>query len=120
MGHHAYESALGLLPLHDRADAGVSRGDVVLHPGLPVVGLLDKILVRHAVAPAAHGHEARVEVDKEILVEAHALPGVKVVEEGLKAGVVYRGGGVDHRVVVVKNEAFVFHLIAPFWGFSVL
>lgn len=120
VGHHAHEPALRLLLFHDLADTGVGGGDVVLHPGLPVACLFDEILVRHAVAPAAHGHEARVEVDKEILVEAHALPGVKVVEEGLKAGVMYRGGGVDHRVVVVKNEAFVFHLIAPFWGFSVL
>ena len=120
VGHNAHEPAIGFLPLHDLADAGVGGGDVVLYPGLPVAGLLDKILIRHAVAPAAHGHEARVEVQEEVFVEAHALPGVKVVEEGLKAGVVYRGGGVDHRVVVVKNEAFVFHLIAPFWGFSVL
>ena len=42
---------------------------------------------------------------------------VKVIEKRLKAGMVYRGGGVDHRIVVVKNEAFVFHLIAPFWVF---
>ena len=90
---------------------------MVLHPGLPVAGLLDEVLVRHAVALPAHGHEARIEVDEEILVEAHALPGVEVVEKRLKAGVVYRGGGVDHRVVVVKDQAFVFHRIAPFWDF---
>ena len=120
VGHHAYESALGLLLFHDLADAGVGGGDMVLYPGLPVAGLFEKILIRHAVALPAHGHEARIEVDEKILVEAHALPGVKVVEEGLKAGVVYRGGGVDHRVVVVKNEAFVFHRIAPFWEFFIL
>ena len=76
---------------------------------LPEARLLGEVLVRHAEALAAHGDEARLEVEQEIVLKAHAPARVVFLQILHKAGVVDGGGGIDDGVVVVKDQALVFH-----------
>ena len=91
----------------------------MLHPGrvvLPEAVFHLQVPVRQAVLLLAHGDEARMEVFQKILLQRAAPAGEKLPQIGLEAGVVDGGGAVDHRVVMVKDQAAIFHnnsLLAP-------
>ena len=51
-----------------------------------------------------------IEVFQEIMIQAAALVRKKPLQIGHKAGMMDGGGAVHHRVVMVKDQAFIFHI----------
>ena len=109
VGHHGDQPALGALPRGDLPDAGIGRGDVGLDVIQPEGRLVPDRVVVHAVLAPAHLQKAGGEVGDKIMLQRACPPRVTLIQILLEAGVVDRRGAVYHGVVVVKNQAFIFH-----------
>ena len=83
---------------------------MVLHIGAPEDHLVLKVGVAHGVVLMAHGDKAGVEILEKIFLEAAVHAGTAQLQIFLKAGVMYGGGAVHDRVVMVEDQAFVSHI----------
>ena len=101
-------------PSHDAAltkaadevrHARVYGGHRAPDPALPDRVLARKIRLCKVQRVGAVGHEARIEIQAEVVLQRDVNAGAHLLHGVQEGRVVHHGGGVDDRVVVVEDKA---------------
>ena len=93
---------------------------MLLHIGVPEAVLLVHHCLVHADLVPEQRYDARGKILDDILLQRVVELGIVDVHKLPEAGIMHRGGAVDHRIVVVHHKAAVFHSVLRFDRFFML